>query len=187
MIEVPEFTVEMWDIERLLPYMRNPRKNDHAVDKAARIMKKAKFRIPIMIEPDGSIIDGHLRLKVAQKCGMKKVPVSICNDLSPAGIKALRLSINQMAGLAEWDFDLLDEELAELELAGIEKEDLGFDASDLGDESWESDIEEPPAKKNLDGIEATIRVTCAQDKKDELMVFIKGKLLEANFEGVHVT
>lgn len=187
MLENTKITVELWDINRLLPYEKNPRKNDHAVDRAAKIIARVGFRIPILVQSDGLIIDGHLRLKVAHKLGMTKVPVSICDDMSDAEIKALRISINQMADLADWDFGLLEEELQELETEGFTKEDLGFDFLGIGEEDWNSDIEEPKGDKNLDGIEATIRVTCAQEKKDEVMVFLKRKLLEAGFEGVHVT
>jgi hypothetical protein len=187
MFENLQITVEYWDIERLLPYLKNPRKNDHAVDRAAKIIQTVGFRIPILAKSDGLIIDGHLRLKVAKKLGMKKVPVSSCDGMTEAEIKALRLSVNQMADLADWDLDLLDEELADLELAGINKEDLGFEDIMPDNEDWNSDIEEPKGDKNLDGIEATIRVTCSQEKKDEVMVFIKRKLLEAAFEDVHVT
>lgn len=187
MFENLQITVEYWDIERLLPYLKKPRKNDHAVDRAAKIIQTVGFRIPILAKSDGLIIDGHLRLKVAKKLGMKKVPVSSCDGMTEAEIKALRLSVNKMADLADWDLDLLDEELDELEEAGFSKEDLGFDDLTPDNEDWDSDIDDLKAEKNLDGIEATIRVTCAQEKKDEVMVFIKKKLLEASFEGVHVT
>lgn len=187
MFEDIKITVEYWPTDRLMPYLKNPRKNDHAVEKAAKIISRVGFRIPILVKSDGLIIDGRLRLKVANKLGMKMIPVSLCDDMSEDEIKALRLSVNQMADLADWDLDLLDEELADLELAGINKEDLGFEDIMPDNEDWNSDIEEPKGDKNLDGIEATIRVTCSQEKKDEVMVFIKRKLLEAAFEDVHVT
>ena len=106
--------IEQWEIDRLIPYARNPRKNDHAVDKIASAIREFGFKVPIVAKSNGDVVDGHLRLKAAQKLGMDTVPVVIADDLSDAQIKALRLSVNKMAELAEWDDELLHLELDEL-------------------------------------------------------------------------
>lgn len=117
--------VENWPIEKLIPYARNPRKNDQAVEQVAAAIKEFGFRVPIVAKSDGLLVDGHLRLKAAQKLGLKEVPVVLADDLSDAQIKAFRISVNRMAELAEWDNELLALEFAELE-------DLGFDTSLTG-------------------------------------------------------
>ena len=38
----------------------------------------------------------------------------------------------------------------------------------------------------MDGIPAKITITCAQIDKDSLLIFLKGKLMETAFEGVHI-
>ena len=76
---IPVLTVEIWPIERLIPYGRNPRKNDHAVDKMVKTIKGHGFWIPIIARSDGLIVDGHLRLKAAQRLGMTKVPVTLAD------------------------------------------------------------------------------------------------------------
>ena len=83
--------IEQWDIERLIPYVRNPRKNDQAVERVASAIKEFGFRVPIIAKSDGSLIDGHLRLKAAQKLGMVEVPVVVADDLSETQIKAFRI------------------------------------------------------------------------------------------------
>lgn len=105
--------IEQWEIDRLIPYARNPRKNDHAVDKIASAIREFGFKVPIIAKSNGDVVDGHLRLKAAQKLGMDTVPVVIADDLSDAQIKAFRLSVNKMAELAEWDDELLHLELGE--------------------------------------------------------------------------
>ena len=114
-------------LEKLIPYAGNPRKNDHAVEAVASAIKRFGFRVPVLAKSDGSLIDGHLRVKAAKHLGMKEVPVILCDDLSEADIKALRISINRMAELAEWDSELLSAELEGLAAEGFTIEDLGFD------------------------------------------------------------
>ena len=89
--------VEEWHIDRLVEYARNPRKNDFEVGKMASAIKEFGFRIPIVAKSDGTIIDGHLRLKGARKLGLKTVPVALADDLTEAQIKAFRLLANKSA------------------------------------------------------------------------------------------
>src|SRR5450432_875606 len=67
--------VEMWLIDRLIPYARNPRKNDAAIDRMAASIREFGFKIPVLARSDGEVVDGHLRLKGAKKLGLKQVPV----------------------------------------------------------------------------------------------------------------
>ena len=53
------------------------------------------FRIPVVARSDGTVIDGHLRLKAAQRLGLDEVPVALADDLSEAQIKAFRLLANR--------------------------------------------------------------------------------------------
>jgi ParB-like chromosome segregation protein Spo0J len=55
--------VEHWPLERLIPYARNPRKNDDAVDRMCAAIREFGFRVPIIARSDGGVVDGHLRLK----------------------------------------------------------------------------------------------------------------------------
>ena len=122
--------IEQWKVLDLIPYEKNPRKNDHAVEKVAIAIKKFGFRVPILIKSDGSIIDGHLRYKAAIYAGIKDVPCLLADDMSDAQIKAFRISVNKVAELAQWDRDLLEHELVSLR-------DLDFDLSSIGYEEFE--------------------------------------------------
>jgi DNA modification methylase len=118
-------------LEKLIAYAGNPRRNDHAVEAVAAAIKRFGFRVPVLAKSDGSLIDGHLRIKAAKRLGMTEVPVVLCDDLSEAEIKALRISINRMAELAEWDEELLMAELEGLAAEGITMDDVGFDLDAL--------------------------------------------------------
>jgi ParB-like chromosome segregation protein Spo0J len=123
--------IEEWPIDKLIEYARNPRKNDHAVDKIASAIREFGFRVPILAKSDGSMIDGHLRLKAARKLGMDTVPVLLADDMTDAQVKAFRLSVNKMSELAEWDEELLALEFAELEEMEFDLELTGFDLDEI--------------------------------------------------------
>lgn len=117
-------------VDKLIPYARNPRKNDHAIDRMASAILEFGFRVPVLAKSNGQVIDGHLRIKAAKKLALETVPVIICDDLSDVKIKALRLNINRMAELATWDDELLKLELGELKEMEFDLELLGFDDLD---------------------------------------------------------
>lgn len=137
-----EFNLEYWQIERLIPYARNPRKNDHAVDRVAAAIREFGFRVPVVAKSDGTVVDGHLRIKAAQKLGMDAVPVILADDMTDTQIKAFRISVNRMAELAEWDDELLKLELEDLETDGFDLELTGFDLAEI--ESLMGDFAQQP-------------------------------------------
>lgn len=118
-------------LAEILPYEKNPRINDDAVDAVAASIKEFGFRQPIVVDSDGVIICGHTRWKAAQKLGLEKVPVHVATDLTPEQIKAYRIADNQTASLAEWNYDLLPIEIGELQAANYDLGLLGFDQDEL--------------------------------------------------------
>jgi len=117
-----------WSIDRFIDYARNPRKNDHAVDSIASAIKEFGFRVPVVVQSDGTVVDGHLRLKAARKLGIDEIPVLLADDMTDAQIKAFRLSVNKMAELADWNTELLSLELEELQGMDFDLDLTGFDA-----------------------------------------------------------
>ena len=109
-----ELKVEMWPMERLVPYARNPRRNDEQVEKMAASIREFGFRIPVVAKSDGTVVDGHLRLKAALLLGLSEVPVALADDLTDAQVKAFRIMANKSAEWAAWDNDLLRLELEDL-------------------------------------------------------------------------
>jgi len=77
------------------------------------------------------IVCGHTRWKAAQKLGLAKAPVHVAKDLTPEQIKAYRIADNKSGELAEWDFDILPIELAELQAAGFDMDALAFGEKEL--------------------------------------------------------
>ncbi len=109
--------IELWKLSRVKPYPNNPRVNDDAVDAVVASIREFGFRQPIVVDSDGVIIVGHTRWKAAQKLGLEKVPVHVAKELSPEQIKAYRIADNKTNELAEWNYELLPIELADLQVA----------------------------------------------------------------------
>lgn len=133
--------LEEWPVSDLIEYARNPRKNDHAVDKVAAAIREFGFRVPILAKSDKTVVDGHLRLKAAKKLGLETVPVMLCDDMTDAQIKAFRISVNRVAEFAEWDDELLRVEFAELEELGFDLELTGFSLDEIGAMDFADDAE----------------------------------------------
>ena len=75
----PAVATEIWPIEKILAYARNPRKNDIAVQRMAAAIREFGFNIPVLPRGDAELVDGHLRLKAACKLGMRDIPVIRCD------------------------------------------------------------------------------------------------------------
>jgi hypothetical protein len=123
--------IQMWAIERLVAYARNPRKNDAAVDRMCASIREFGFKIPCLVRSDGEVIDGHLRLKAARKLGIAEIPIILCDEWTPLQVKAFRLMVNRSATWADWDEDLLAIELMELQTSDCDLALTGFDTKDI--------------------------------------------------------
>lgn len=145
------------NIDEIIPYINNPRDNDATVDAVASSIKNFGFNQPIAIDSNNEIIAGHTRYKAAKKLGIKEVPCVIIDDLTDEEVKAYRLADNKVAELAEWDIDLLNLELGELENANLEfnMEDFGFEIDLQGEnevieDDFECELEEETSTKQGD-------------------------------------
>src|SRR5437870_2923973 len=123
----------MRPIEALIPYVRNPRKNDQAVDRMCASIREFGFKIPVLSKSDGTVIDGHLRLKAAHKLNLREVPVILCDDWTEAQVKAFRLLANRSVEWADWDEDLLTMELSDLREMDFDLSLTGFDLPEISD------------------------------------------------------
>lgn len=144
--------VEEIDITKVKAYEKNPRKNEPAVDAVARSLQEFGWKQPLVVDPSTmEIIVGHTRWKAAKKLGMTTVPCLMADDLTEEQIKAYRLADNKTNELAEWDFDLLDEELSNI--LDIDMTDFGFDFDTGGDisntEAEEDDFDAEAEYKNI--------------------------------------
>jgi ParB-like chromosome segregation protein Spo0J len=123
--------IQIWPIDRLVLYARNPRKNDAAVDRMCSSIREFGFKIPVLARSNGEVVDGHLRLKAARKLGITEVPVLLCDEWTSAQVKAFRLMVNRSVTWAAWDEELLALELQELNAADFDLSLTGFDPGEI--------------------------------------------------------
>ena len=124
-------------IADIIPYAANAKKHDkRQINNVAESIKQYGFVQPIVIDRDGVIVIGHCRALAAKKLGMKEVPCACVDDLTTEQVNALRI-VDNKSNESDWDYDLLADELAELDLSdfdfdfGIEDDEEDFEENDL--------------------------------------------------------
>src|ERR1700675_1722565 len=123
--------IQTWPIDQLVVYARNPRKNDAAVDRMCDSIREFGFKIPCLVLSDGEIVDGHLRLKAARKLEITEIPVILCDEWTPAQVKAFRLMVNGSVTWADWDEELLALELQVIQEADFDLSLTGFNPGEI--------------------------------------------------------
>lgn len=147
-------------IDELVPYVNNPRFNDDAVEYVANSIKEFGFKVPIVIDKNNEIVAGHTRYKASIELGLDEVPCIVADDLTEEQIKAFRLADNKVSEKAEWDFELLQEELEDL---NINMSDFGFDDLDINLDIDDSEfVQDTEITKNKDDKKEIICPNCGE-------------------------
>src|ERR1700716_695288 len=122
--------IELWLIDKLIPYARNTRTHSDAqITQIAASIKAFGFNNPILVDSNYGIIVGHGRLLAARQLGLEDVPVIVLDHLSETQKRAHIIADNQLALNAGWD-----EELLRLELAALQEDDFEGKLKRLGGE-----------------------------------------------------
>ncbi|MHA1677470.1 MAG: ParB N-terminal domain-containing protein, partial [Promethearchaeota archaeon] len=117
-------------IKDLKKYKNNPRKNKKAVEIVAKSIKEFGFLVPLVLDNKNIIVTGHTRYKAAIKLNMKMLPCVYAENLTEKQIKAFRIMDNKTSEFADWDIDLLKEEMIELSNMDFELDLTGFSESE---------------------------------------------------------
>jgi hypothetical protein len=132
MIQTMVKQIELWLIDRLIPYARNPRMHsDTQIAQIAASIAQFGFNNPILVDTTNGIIAGHGRLLAARKLGLTEVPVIVLDHLTEAQKRAYIIADNQLALNAGWDEDLLRVELAALQHENFDVNLIGFEDEEL--------------------------------------------------------
>ena len=138
-------------LSEIVPYEKNPRRNDKAVNVVVKSIKQFGFKVPVVIDADNVIVAGHVRYKAARMLKFDKIPCIVASELSPEQVKAFRLIENKTSELARWDYAKLSEELNILasELVG----DFNFDLPNQNElPKFNSELSTAREKSNFDSI-----------------------------------
>ena len=126
--------IEQWPISKPKPYAQNACKiSEAAIAKVARSIQEFGFRQPIVVDAKGVIVAGHTRLLAARSLKLKTVPVHVAADLTPEQVRQFRIMDNRSHDEAEWDFDILNLELADMKSLDLDLSMTGFDIDELAE------------------------------------------------------
>ena len=113
-------------VSSLKPYERNAKiHGKEQIEKLKASILEFGFLTPCLIDREYNIIAGHGRVMAASALGMQTVPCVYIEGLTEAQRRAYILADNRLGELGEWDMDIVDLELTELD-------DMNFDVSVTG-------------------------------------------------------
>jgi len=168
--------IEQWPLDRIIPYVRNPRKGQ-AVTAVKASIKEFGFRQPIVVDRDGVIVVGHTRYLAAQELRLKTVPVHVATELTPIQIKAYRLADNRTAQNATWDEELLKLELLELQESEFDLELTAFTKNNidqiLADSINQDDLWQGMPEFNQEDQLGVQKITVHFKTRDDVVEFTK--------------
>lgn len=137
-------------IDRLIPYWRNPRKNDVAIEKVKASIQEFGYQAPIIVDTSLIIVAGHTRYRALKELGYTEVDVVI-TDLPAKKAKEFRIIDNRTSEYAQWTADLTLElkEFTSPEFLDIFFPDIKLDPDFAA-------LAEPNKQENIDEIAAKL-------------------------------
>jgi hypothetical protein len=124
-------SLEYLPIADIAPYPYNARDNTKAIPAVASSIRQFGFLVPVVVDAQNVLVAGHTRVEAAKLLGMVEVPAIRATGLTEQQIAAFRIADNKVAEIAEWDNELLAQEIANLQSAGINWTTLGFRAEEI--------------------------------------------------------
>lgn len=141
-----KYNIVYKNINSLKLNAKNPRKNDGAVDTVAKSIEKYGFKNPLIVDTNNVVYCGNTRLKAARKLGIEEVPCIIADDLTEQQIREYALIDNKSNEIADWDMELLNDELSDLDLSDF---DLDWGVGDFYEnEVADNEYEQKELKDN---------------------------------------
>lgn len=121
--------IERLSIEQLKLDPNNARKHDNAnLEAIAGSLTQFGQRKPIVISQDNIVVAGNGTLTAAKSLGWTEIDaVRVPADWDADRIKAFALADNRTAELAAWDQQVMASQLLELQEAGFDIEEFGFE------------------------------------------------------------
>lgn len=139
--------IEVLNIDDLIPYENNAK--EHPKEQIEQIKKSIiefNNNDPIAIDENNVIIEGHGRHEALKQLGYEQVECIRLSHLNEEQKKAYRLIHNKLTMNSDYDFNLLEQEL--MNIQDIDTLEFDFDMSFLNED--EEEIKEEASKKLTD-------------------------------------
>ena len=134
-------------LTEIKPYGKNPRKNDGAVDAVAESIKQCGYCSPIVVDENYEVLAGHTRLKALKKLGRKECEVVVKEGLTEEQKQKYRILDNKTGEFAEWDLDVLQEQLKDLDFEGFDFGFAQYNDSDINIDGFFAEAEQQKEKE----------------------------------------
>lgn len=160
--------IETWPLTKLIPFDKNPviHPPEQILD-LVDLITEVGFLVPILVDSSQGIVAGHGRLMAAKKMGLTKVPVIVCDHLTPAQIQAYRIADNKVAQKSSWNHDLLKVNFDELKALKVDLPTTGFSQGELNDILNLEVVLPQSHKPPTESANAPSQVSGDQKKKEE--------------------
>lgn len=137
--------LEILKLSEIYPYEKNARKNGKAVDAVAKSIEQCSYVAPIIVDENHVILAGHTRWKALKKLGRSSCECIVKKGLTDEQKRKYRLLDNKTAELADWDLDLLGEELEGLDFGDLQLDwGVGVSEPEVKEDNYEPDLPDEP-------------------------------------------
>ena len=129
---VEDLNIQLIEKDKIKPFKDNPRTHSNEqIEQIANSIKEFGFRMPIAVDENFTILAGHGRYMAALKLKMNKLPIVQHKDLTEIQKKAFIIADNKLTLNSNWDYDLLWQQVKDLNGLDFDLDILGFDESEI--------------------------------------------------------
>ncbi|HYA73813.1 MAG TPA: DNA methyltransferase [Roseiarcus sp.] len=86
---------------------------------------------PILIDAEGTIVEGHGLWEAAKALGVAELPCIVVDHLDQTELRTLRIALNRLGETGAWDPDALRFEFDELIVLGVDLVETGFETAEI--------------------------------------------------------
>jgi ParB-like nuclease domain len=128
----PRLGLEMRAVESLRPASRSVRRRD-AKQSAKLQASLERFGLcrPILIDAEGTIVEGHGLWEAAKAQGVSEVSCIVIDHLDKTELRSLSIALNRLGETGAWDSDALRLEFEELTVLGVDLVETGFETAEI--------------------------------------------------------
>lgn len=131
--------IEYININDLIAYENNAKiHTKEQIEQIKKSIQEFGMNDPIAVWKDNIIIEGHGRLIACQELGFEELPIIRLDDLTDDERKAYTLIHNKLTMNTDFDIDILNNELDNIE---IDMSEFGFDLDNF-DDDYEEDFDD---------------------------------------------
>ena len=100
-------------LSELVPYGRNPRRNNKSAQVVAKSIQAYGYLNPILVTDEMLVLAGHTRLKALKILKYEEAEVIVISGLTEAQIKGFVIADNRVGEYSQWNYAEIDRLMTE--------------------------------------------------------------------------